>query len=371
MADSLPRGILKDRFSEWYRKVSIDPSGELLEARRQSVELMAANLNIKTSRSMVAYAHGRKSSGEGLIGWINDMGLKHDPSFSAQVGDLEPRVMVACAIAHRLVSTPTQDTSVVFSLLTLNARFCGFRSAARSQDLPALATQHLEVMSDRAKGAIQPSETSLVKGFNTRFAELGEVPAWDAQALDGATVASWLRPLVDNVKEIASRVDNLERSLARHSDVNREELDQTAWLLDDYCELGEASWNRLKDAVPLLAGAELAAITEAPNTAASGVMVRSALLKGARDPNADAKPLDSVGRAAKHLDLWPGGWGHVLMPLSAALDAWREKGRGATGWRSRAQALRGGGATPKADEGALADQSYREFLLANYLAADA
>lgn len=372
MAEGVSRGILKERLPDWYRGVSVDLTGELLEARKAAIEAIAADLDVKTAPGIVAYAHGRRSSvASEFVEWINKRAVEHDPSFNAKPRDLEPRVMVACAIAHRLATTPTQETSTVLSLLALNARFCGFRSTAKTQDLPGLAKMQLEAGAERAKGVIEASTRTLIKKFNASFPDDGVAPEWDGSPIGGDAVSQWLVPAVATIKEMAGRVDSLERSFARHSEVSREELDQVAWLLDDFCELADKPWNTIKVGAPLLAGAELAAITKVPAVEASAVMVRSALLKAGSDPKLDAKPIEAVANSAKHLDLWPGGFGHQLLPLSAAIDAWREKGRGGSGWRTRAGELRSGTAVPKADGGALADQAYREFLIATRLAAHA
>ena len=365
MAESLPRGILKDRFAEWYRSVTVDLSEELVEARRGAIEAMAASLDIKSALSVVAYAHGRKQYGPHLIEWIRHKGTEHDEGFSTKPGDLEPRVMTACAVAHRIVTTPSQPTATVLSLLCLNAAYCRWRPAARGQDLVGLATLHLEVMSDRAKGRVEASATSMTKEFNANFTDHEEVPDWDANPIPGSLLSEWLKSVVTTLREQASRIDEIERGLVRHSDVNREEFDQVAWLLDDYCELAEAPWKEVKRAAPLLAGAELAEITAAPTVAQAAVMVRSTLVKAARDPSELAKPLDAVQQAIHHLEIWPEACGHPIMPLSAAIDAHREKG--GRGWRGRAEELRGGGALSEVEEGVLADQAYRELLLAKYL----
>ena len=100
----------------------------------------------------------------------------------------------------------------------------------------------------------------------------------------------WLKALRSASETLARRNDRLESTLLRVAATGKEGLDQTAWLLDDYCELGERSWKKMKEAAVLVSGAELAAITDTPSLAQAAVMLRSTLLKAGRDPTRKIKP---------------------------------------------------------------------------------
>jgi hypothetical protein len=312
----------------------------------------------------VAYAHGRRDFGAGLIEWIRSRGAEFDPEFSAKAADLEPKVMVACSIAHHFATYPTDSLSTALALLVQSAAFRGYRTSARSQDLLGLATRQLDYTAAQALSPPSRTATPSIKKVKTAFKDLGEPP--ESGGADSG-LREWLKALRSASETLAQRNDNLERTLVQVAATGKEGLDQTAWLLDDYCELGERPWRDMKEAAVLVSGAELAAITDTPSLAQAAVMLRSTLLKAGRDPAHKIKTLNAVQKAASFLDLWPAGHGHMLLPLSAAIDAWREKGRGAGAWRTLAKENRGGGEIDGKTEAELADQSFREFLIARSL----
>ena len=366
MTEALPTNILAERIGTWYRGVSIDLTGEILEARRQSIEKLAQDLNHTRAADAVAYAHGRRNYGQGLIEWIRGRGTEFDPDFKAKAADLEPKVMLACALAHHLVTYPAYSISTTLSLLILSADFRGYPTSARSQNLPALATRQLDYAASEHTSPPKPSATTSVKKVNALFKDLGEPP--NSGGPDSGLL-EWLQALRSATESLARRNDKLENTLLGVAATGREGLDQTAWLLDDYCELGGGSWSEMKLAAVLLSGAELGAITATPSLAQSGVMLRSTLLKAGRDPNAKVKSLDAVQKAAASLDLWPSGNGHQLLPLSVGIDAWRERGRGSGAWRTLAKENHGGAIDGKS-EAELADQAFREFLIVRNLTND-
>jgi hypothetical protein len=365
MPEPLPRGILKERMSDWYRGVSVELDGEGIEARREAIEAMATSLDIASAPLTVGYAYGRKEYGQRLSDWIHKKAHQFDADFAVGPSDLEPRVMVACAIAHRLVTTPTNEVSSILSLLCQSAAFRGFRTAARRQDLVGLAGLQLAVAADRDKAAPVASEKTMVKAVNAAVKELSAAPESGGAA---SGLAEWLLALRSGLEAVAVRLDSVERSLASNAVTTREELDQVAWLLDEYCELGGRPWAQMKLAAIVVSGAELAEITAAPPPAQAGVMLRSTLIKAGRDPGAKVTAIEAIGRAASSLEIWPSSHGDVLLPISAALDAWREKGHGGANWKNLAREKRGGGELPDRTEGQLADQALRELIVAKALA---
>lgn len=367
MVEPPPKGILEERIEDWYRGVSIDLTGEILTARRQSIEGMAEDLDAPRAADAVAYAHGRRDYGPGLIDWIRERGTEFDPQFAAAARDLEPKVMVACAIAHHLATYPAHSHSTILSLLIQSAEFRGYRTSARSQSLTGLASRQLDYAAAQRLSPPGPIAPSAVKKVNAAFKDLGDPP--DSGGAESGLL-EWLKALRSASEALAQRSDSLERTLLRVAATGREGLDQTAWLLDDYCELGERPWKEMKEAAVLVSGAELAAITATPSIAQAAVMLRSTLLKAGRDPARRAKVLDVVQKGASSLDLWPTELGHTLLPLSAAIDAWREKGRGAGAWRTLAKQNRGGGEIDGKTEAELADQAFREFFIARSLGDD-
>ncbi len=364
MADAVPTDLLERRFEDWYRGVSIDLTGDLLQARREAVESMSEDIVRSRVLSIVAFAHGRREFGDELIEWITGHGQASDPAFAPRPDNVEPRVMAACAIANYLATNSGGDLTSVISLSIISAAFRGYKTAARSQNLPTLARRHLELAFETQRQ--RPSAISAVKKLNAAFreTELGDPPSSGGgeSGLD-----QWLAYLKSATDTLATRQDALRRNLARFAEVNQQGLDQVGWLLDDFCELGDRPWSQMKEAAILVSGAELAEISPVPSIGQAEVMVRSTLVKAGRDPSSKIKFLDAVNRGGPHLSIWPEGHAHQLLPIAASIDAWREK-RGRSGWRGSAKELRGGGEIALKTEAEIADQAFREYRIIAALA---
>ena len=80
MPEPPPKEVLAERIEDWYRSVSIDPTGEILAARRQSIEAITEDIDAARALDVVAYAHGRHD-------WrrtnrvIRQRGAEFDPDF--------------------------------------------------------------------------------------------------------------------------------------------------------------------------------------------------------------------------------------------------------------------------------------------------
>jgi hypothetical protein len=364
MADAIPRDLLAQRFEDWYRGVSIDLEGDLLQARREAVEAMGEDISRSRVLAIVAFAHGRREFGGELIDWITEHGQASDSDFAPRPDNVEPRVMAACAIAHYLATNSGAELAPLISLSILSAGFRGYKTAAKSQNLSALARRQLELAFETQRQG--PSAVSAVKSVNAAFreAELGNPP--DSGGAESG-LDKWLAYLKSATETLASRHDALRRSVARLAGVNQQGLDQVGWLLDDFCELGDRPWSQMKESAILVSGTELAEISPVPSLGQVEVMVRSTLVKAGRDPSSEAKVLDAINRAAPHLSIWPEGHAHQLLPIAAGIDAWREKS-GRSGWRATAKELRGGGELAAKSEAEIADQAFREYRIIATLA---
>jgi hypothetical protein len=181
-----------------------------------------------------------------------------------------------------------------------------------------------------------------------------------------AEIAPWLSGFRKAAETMARRLDSLEKDLVANASISAEALEQTAWLLDEYCEIGGRAWSGMNEGAALLAATELGRLAETPALDPAAVMLRSTLLKSGRDPNAKVDVSKVVQRARAVSDYWPEGFHHELLPLLSSIDACRQM-KGKTGWRELAKEFRGGAALPVVSEGELADQAFREFLIARLL----
>lgn len=366
MSEPLPQDLLEQRFPDWYRAVALDLNGEAIALRRAMVESMAARIEVKAAPDLVAYAHGRSVGGVTSIEWIREICREHDEAFAAEVGDAEPKVLAAAAIAHRLASDPSGQTSSLLSLLVLSAEYRKYKSAARSQELPEIARRQLAKAAESALAGPSRSASTAHTVVKKAFGEMPEEFPTTGNGVTDAELAPWLAGFRKATESTARRLDSLEKDLVASASVSAEAVEQTAWLLDEYSEIGERAWGGMNEGAALIAATELGQLTEAPALSRAAVMLRSTLLKAGRDPKEKVDSPKAVQRASAVSEYWPEALHHELLPLLSSIDACRQM-KGKTGWRDLAKEFRGGAALPGVSEGELADQVFREFLIARRL----
>lgn len=366
MSEPLPKNLLEQRFPDWFRAVTLDLDGEAIALRRAMVESMAAEIQVEGTPDLVAYAHGRSAGAAASIEWIRNICREHDEAFAAEAGDAEPKVLAAAAIAHRLATDPRSRTSIALSLLVLSAEYRKYKSAARSQELPEIARRQLASAAEGALAGPSRSPSTAQTLVRKAFGEMPEEFPATGNGVTDAELAPWLSGFRKAAESMAGRLDRLERDLVANASVSAEALEQTAWLLDEYSEIGGRGWRGMNEGAALLAATELGRLTETPALDPAAVMVRSTLLKAGRDPKAKVDTPKAVQRARAVSEYWPEGLHHELLPLLSSIDACRQM-KGKTGWRDLAKEFRGGAALPPVTEGELADQVFREFLIARLL----
>ena len=366
MSESLPQDLLEQRFPDWYRAVALDLNGEAIALRRAMVESMATRIEVKAAPDLVAYAHGRSVGGATSIEWIREICREHDEAFAAEVGDAEPKVLAAAAIAHRLASDPNDQTCSLLSLLVLSAEYRKYKSAARSQELPEIARRQLASAAGAALVGPSRSVSTAQTVVKKAFGEMPEEFPTTGNGITDAELAPWLTGFRKAAESTARRLDSLEKDLVASASVSTEAVEQTAWLLDEYSEISERAWSGMNEGAALIAATELGQLTEIPALSRAGVMLRSTLLKAGRDPKEKVDSPKAVQRARAVSGYWPEEFHHELLPLLSSIDACRQM-KGKTGWRDLAKEFRGGAALPSVSEGELADQVFREFLIARQL----
>jgi hypothetical protein len=369
MPDSLPSDLLAQRLPDWYKAVSIDLSGELVAQRKETIEKLAKDLAVDQTASAVAYAHGKKKNGDGLIEWIRETARKQDPGFAADASDLEPQVMIAAAIAHHLVTWPEHQSSTVLSLLIESARFRGFSSVIRSQKLSRLAANQLRVAGESSRALPSRNSASVRAAVKKAFNALADFPD-DPNPVTNAQMMPWAKATQDAFSPIAKRLDELEQKVGKGNTVTREQLDQTTWLLEEFCELAGAPWADIHaEKVPLFAAAELAAYSPLAAAPSASVMLASTILKAGSDPKAPIDVMKAVQRAATALDSWEVVTQGDLLPVSVAISTCRELGPRSS-WRDTAKKRRGGGNLPAVNTQDLAEQALREITILRLLGED-
>lgn len=369
MPETIPKDLLSERLPDWYRAVSISLDGGHLETRQQIIEALAESLEVDSAESAVAYAYGRKARGENLIELIRETAREYDGAFAAEAKDAEPQVMIGAAVAHHLVTKSRTDLSAVLSLFALSAEFRGFKPAINGQKLGQVAALQLRSAGEARRSSPTSSPSLLSTAVSKKFDALEQIPEDGNPALN-TQVAPWVTAAQASVEAIAKRVDSLEKSLRASHRTTTEQLEQTAWLLEESCALAQTAWVDLQpDAVPLLAATELSEISLYPGQPAAEVLLASTIYKAGGDPSANLDVLKGVQRAAKFLDGVPAGEGGELLPLVAAVVACREM-NGRSGWRDLAKTRRGGSKLPSANALRISSQFLRELFLMQLLSDD-
>lgn len=367
MTDPLQTDLLNSRLPDWYRATIVDVDGDLIAARKAAIEDLANGINLEDTLGIVAYAHNRTKYGKGLINWIRETAREHDGAFAGKYTELEPRVMVACAIAHRMASKPNDNVSTALALMCLSASFRGFGSAVKHQKLSSLASGYLLSASEKARAGYRQASRTALAVVNENTSSLPTFPEEAASQPNNAQVSEWTSGAANAIKALARRIDTIDRGIAKLSQAMASDLDQTAWLLDEYCEVADAPWSSVvKDAAPMFAATELAAISDTAGLANAPVMLKSTLLKANQDPSAKSDLLGAVTKTAKRLDSWPESDGHDLLPMIAAVGAFREL-NGKSGWRALADTRRGGSKFTSVSLIDVAEQGHRELLVSRLL----
>lgn len=367
MTDPIPTDLLDHKLPDWYRATIVDVDGDLIATRKAAIEDLANEISLRDAPGVVAYAHNRIKYGKGLINWIREAARRHDGAFAGKYTELEPRVMVACAIAHRMASKPNDNVSIALALMCLSASFRGFTSAIKSQKLSPLARGYLLSASETARAGYRRSSTTALAGVKEKASSLPTFSEDAGSQPSSAQMAEWTSGAVAVIQTLARRIDTIDRGIAKLSQATAADLDQTGWLLDEYCEIAGKPWAGVaKDAAPIFAATELAAISDTAGLANAPVMLKSTLVKAGQDPSAKGDSLGSVTKTGQKLDSWPESDGHDLLPLLAAVGAFREL-NGKSGWRALAEKRRGGGNFTSVSLIDVAEQGHRELLVSRVL----
>jgi hypothetical protein len=236
-------------FGEWYRLVSIEPNGELLQKRWAGVEEWVSALRsdddsiLKTVR--IFQGLPPKGSHEAFL----EVFRKHDPAFP-QRNELELRVLAGASLVECGRSGDDEDDGVRAAIVA--------GAAVEASSLREAAESRLNEVTEEVLGRLQAIARNQRKRatFNTSF--LG-TKADEAMKQVATNVVPVLQLLLDAVRRSERAL-----SAAAHNLRCADEETEILWWLEGGCSRDlNKPWNSLpKEAVPLIAAKELADLTD-------------------------------------------------------------------------------------------------------------
>lgn len=351
-------------FAEWYRLVSIEPKGDVLEHRWTGVEEWSTSLTDDAVLETVRIFQGLPgvTSREAFFAAFR----KHDLAFPQRNNELEQQVLAGATLIHVVSSCEEDDDSrtPILAGVALAA------SRLRVADGP------LEEMSSEALAALQ----KLVRrqrrrhGFDSTILTAAEERAF-TKALDAtqAEITNLREGVITAFRTVLKTVKGVQEALADAAHDLRcadEEINILWWLEGGFSRDLHQPWTVLKDQVPLTAGWELADLTDAalgPREVAAFLerVVNSTKGKNKEQPlsvyvNAVSDEWAKM-RTAKLPDL-----ALDLAPLSLALSLRTQSDTAS--WQQYFEKAGGLAATKSLSPEAVANQAYVEAVLLGTLA---
>jgi hypothetical protein len=253
---------MHQNFAEWYRLVHIDPKGDNLKSRWAGVEEWSASFRDKDDAVLetVRIFQGlpEVSSREPFLAVFR----KHDPAFP-QRNELELRVLAGAALV-KCVEPAGNDgdpdstraaviagTALETSRLRVSDRQLGEVEAAVVEGLHDIA---------RRQRMRQPFGTTLIdhKTETAALEAMRQVPTAGDWSVLKTHVAPVLQAVLDGVLQAEKALAN-----AAHNLRCADEESNILWWLEGGCSRDlNKPWSTLKDQVPLVAGWELADLTD-------------------------------------------------------------------------------------------------------------
>jgi len=247
-------------FAEWYRLVRIEPKGDVLKSRWAGVEEWSASLHHKADAVLetVRIFQGlpEVTSREPFLAVFR----KHDPAFQQRNNELEQQVLAGAALVYVVTRDREEDDDPRTAVLAGTAL-----DASRLR----VADGSLEEMSRELLAALQElaRHQRRRKGFAPILLTADEEKAF-------SSTLEAIQPELNNLRQsvvtafqtILKVVQRSEGALADASHDLRcadEETNILWWLEGGSSRDLQKPWSVLKDEVPLIAGWELADLTDA------------------------------------------------------------------------------------------------------------
>ena len=253
---------MHDKFSRWYRAVSLDDGRERRKARWEGVSEIARNADRNTAEGLLRLAHkSRHAPAADVVGAIREAFKATDDTFEMSGNDRELQILAGACLA--VMMETDEDVGAVAALIATTSGFGGARHPDLPMDLAALGETAIARMGDANRS--RPSLEAYLKAprkldFDNAATKISEEQTFesvsDAFKLSATTVRATVSQLS---KTLASAIDAIDDFLR----VQDEELQMLWWLTGQRSSQLDCSFDAIPvDARPLVLANELARHTK-------------------------------------------------------------------------------------------------------------
>ena len=238
---------MHQKFADWYRLASVEPSEEQLLKRWEGVEKAVANADRDGVIARVQLYLGDGPSEDQLTGFQRSF-KDVDDTFRLIDNKVELQVLAGVCLATMLEGRASKLND--FTALALRCASFGAELPAKVvRELPALSESWLDARSSAVRKTVDKVSVTPGKEAETVIEE-GDLP----------TLATSVRAALDEVPSaILSSVQKAFDSVTHIQRAMREELDALWWVVGDYSGDLRLPFSKVKAAaLPLVAAKELA-----------------------------------------------------------------------------------------------------------------
>jgi hypothetical protein len=247
-------------FAEWYRLVRVEPKGDMLDNRWAGVEEWATSLRdeddavLETVRIFQGFP--QVTSREAFFAVFR----KHDSAFQQRNNELEQRVLAGAAIVQLVKHDDDADDGDLRSAVLAGTAVAASRLCATDGPLEELVEEVLDGLHEMARHQRRRrgfDATLLTDEEEKSFAKTIETNVGDHNQLR-ASFASAFQLILKAVHRSESALCD-----AAHDLRCADEETNILWWLEGECSRDlNKPWSALKDGAPVIAGWELADLTD-------------------------------------------------------------------------------------------------------------
>lgn len=255
-------------FSEWYRLVSIEPTDAVLKSRWQGVEGWVSTIrgNDDAILETVRIFHGlpEKASREAFLAAFR----KHDAAFAQRKNELEQRVLagaalVQCVLAWKDVKGAAENETDGVRAAVIAGTALEASQLRRPDDaLQEVTGEILAGLREIARHQRKRSGFSPVVLGSTTEDAITKALEQVAIAADHAQLRTHVGTVFQTMIKALRRSESALANSAHDLRCADEETNILWWIAGGSSRDLNKPWSALKDAVPLVAGWELADLTD-------------------------------------------------------------------------------------------------------------
>lgn len=348
-------------FADWYRRVDIEPTSELLQNRWQAIEAFHENLGPSDliSATRVFFALGPKD--EEFLSKYRAGFKAVDDTFTMRDNDAEIQVLAGTTLVRLCMEGGKWEVAAALAVV------CGAAEGARKSPVPEIVKLTQDALRDRSarlrtdSGPTPPPDFNPAEEFQS-LKELLNTGGANFQALNGP-LPEVIQPLLQSVTLLTKWANQFSHT----DDLRREESDVLWWLFGETSRDLGSKFSELPSPSATIVGAkELSDITRILPGPFGAEAFLHKMLELAHPKLTDSVSLAEATVACPEESLKGfvcSAGVETLCPVHLAAQKWLEAGGKKTAWHAPFQTASGLKPSTKFRPVALAMQTYRERLL--------